>query len=262
MKTVKLLCASCQKPFEKERREYNRQVSKGRDKFFCCLACSHDSKRKYSHCESTCGMCGSTYVNHESPKKKTKFCSRECSAKFSQSFVTEAGRERISEKVKKAWLEGKYESLSGKQKELLKECPECKIEFETRRNGQVFCSRECARASSRKSGSKSSYKHACQFKFNLGDFPNEFDFSLIQQHGWYKPANRGNNLGGVSRDHRISIDFGYKNNIDPKIISHPANCELLLQKDNFSKKEACSISLEQLKLEIDEWDKRYPNKNT
>jgi len=86
------------------------------------------------------------------------------------------------------------------------------------------------------------YRADCAFKFNLKDFPDEFDFTLIETHGWYKAKNHGDNLNGVSRDHMISIRYGFDNKVDPKIISHPANCQLLRHTDNAKKQENCRIA--------------------
>ncbi len=101
------------------------------------------------------------------------------------------------------------------------------------------------------------YRLACKFNFNLKDFPNEFDFSLIEKHGWYKPANKGNNLYGVSRDHMISVRYGFDNNIDPKILSHPANCKLLPHAENHAKHTKNSITLEELEIKIITWNIKY-----
>jgi hypothetical protein len=53
----------------------------------------------------------------------------------------------------------------------------------------------------------------------------------------------------------ISIKFGYDNQIDSKIISHPANCHIMLAKDNFSKNNSSSITIEDLTNRINAWDK-------
>ena len=39
MSKIKLVCATCNKEFEKEKGEYNRKVKAGKDKFYCCLSC-------------------------------------------------------------------------------------------------------------------------------------------------------------------------------------------------------------------------------
>lgn len=101
------------------------------------------------------------------------------------------------------------------------------------------------------------YKSKCAFDFAISKYPDEFDIELIKQYGWYSAANRGNNMNGVSRDHMYSIAEGYKNHVDPSIISHPANCQLLLQRHNASKHSKCSITLNELLLKIKKWDEKY-----
>ena len=88
-------------------------------------------------------------------------------------------------------------------------------------------------------------------------YPEEFDFNLIEQYGWYKAKNRGNNPNGVSRDHIYSIEEGYKNLIDPYIISHPANCMLIQQRKNASKHIKSNISIERLIEKIKQWNEKY-----
>jgi len=80
---------------------------------------------------------------------------------------------------------------------------------------------------------------------------------LLKTHGWYSATNRGNNAGGVSRDHMISIRYGFDNNIPQEILSHPANCELLLQRKNVSKYYKCSITLDELIEKISKWESKY-----
>ena len=105
--------------------------------------------------------------------------------------------------------------------------------------------------------SKHYYKLQCQFNFALSDFPDEFDFDLIRKYGWYKAKNKGNNPNGVSRDHMYSVMEGYRNNVDPSIISHPANCRLIRHNDNISKLDGSTITLEQLLDRIEKWNKKY-----
>ena len=101
------------------------------------------------------------------------------------------------------------------------------------------------------------YRGECSFKFNLATYPDEFDFALVTQYGWYSAKNRGNNSGGVSRDHMVSVRYGFDNKVDPKIISHPANCALILHRDNTRKQMKCSITLRELMQRISEWDSKY-----
>lgn len=88
------------------------------------------------------------------------------------------------------------------------------------------------------------YRKKCQFSFSLDTYPEEFDFSLIEKYGWYKAKNNGDNPNGVSRDHMFSVKDGFLNKVDPKIISHPANCRLVLQHENAKKRNKSCITLE------------------
>jgi len=60
---------------------------------------------------------------------------------------------------------------------------------------------------------------------------------------------------GVSRDHVISVAYGFENNIDPLIIKHPANCQLLRHSDNSSKHIKCDMVIENLLEKINKWNK-------
>lgn len=97
------------------------------------------------------------------------------------------------------------------------------------------------------------YRQLCEFKFNVYHFPSKFDLSLVDNYGWYKAKNRGDNQNGVSRDHMYSIKEGFLNNVDPYYISHPANCRLMRHVDNNVKKTKSSITLEELMHRIETW---------
>ena len=57
---------------------------------------------------------------------------------------------------------------------------------------------------------------------------------------------RGRNHNDYQLDHKFSILEGYKQNIDPKIISSYVNLEIIPTYANTSKQESCSISKEEL----------------
>ena len=101
------------------------------------------------------------------------------------------------------------------------------------------------------------YKQETHFKFGLSDYPDEFDFSLIEKYGWYKPRNRGDNLGGVSRDHMLSVRDGFNRGINPKLLSHPANCQLMIHNENVSKNKKSILTYDELLERIDIWNKKY-----
>lgn len=127
------------------------------------------------------------------------------------------------------------------------------------RGRKKFCNRLCIEEfeKSKEKSTISMYRTACAFDFVLSDYPEEFDFDLIKKYGWYSPSNKKNNLGGISRDHIMSVAYGFQNNIDPAIISHPANCRLMIHSENISKSAKSDMSLEELLLKIKKWNNKY-----
>jgi hypothetical protein len=68
---------------------------------------------------------------------------------------------------------------------------------------------------------------------------------------WKHHQNKINPLGlergsKFELDHKFSITEGFKQNVDPKIIGHYSNLELLPKDDNRSKRIKCSVTLEEL----------------
>ena len=181
-------------------------------------------------------------------KRNNSFCNTSCSAIYNNA-------QKDYTKIKT----GPKKRLS---KLYIHICPNCKLEFSSIKKKQQYCSVRCSiinrNSNARlKRSALINYRADCSFKFNLKDFPLEFDFTLIEKYGWYKPKNRGNNLCGVSRDHMVSVKFGFDNSIDPNIISHPANCRLIRHSENVSKYSKNSITLEQLLNNIEKWDLKY-----
>lgn len=200
-----------------------------------------------------CDICGKTFQltlrESEWRKKKTFRCSSFCA--HSRSF-TEDSKKLKSQKAKSFY----------KNRYITKSCPFCGVSFTTTAGkDQKYCSKRCggkSKANRLVKTGREAYKDKCKFTFNLKDFPNEFDFNLLKELGMYAPNNAKNpNPGGLARDHRISIEYGWRHNIDPSIISHPANCRLITQNENERKHTKCEITLEQLLKEISIWDKKY-----
>ncbi len=123
----------------------------------------------------------------------------------------------------------------------------------------MFCNEQCYKAfyTEKRKHDVQLYRLDCAFKFNVSDYPEEFDLDLVQQHGWYSPKNKRNNPTGVSKDHRLSIRDGFRDRIDTEIMSHPANCRLLLHSDNKRKGRKSDITLEDLTLDIYNWNIKY-----
>jgi hypothetical protein len=67
-------------------------------------------------------------------------------------------------------------------------------------------------------------------------------------------------LAGVSRDHLYSVKDGFDNHVDPKLLAHPANCQLLVHngpRGNNQKNSHSEITLDQLLDRIAAWDAIY-----
>lgn len=187
------------------------------------------------------------------------FCSRSCSTSYSNKQrnynpkFTKEGLESIRLSNRERTINERIEYYSN-----IKRCKVCNKMLPFNKRFNTFCNIKCKNNFYENTKSEYElYKSRSKFKFNLLDYKDEFDFSLIEKYGWYKAKNRGDNLNGVSRDHMISIKDGFKMGIDPKIISHPANCELMRHSNNSSKCDKSSITIEQLKNKIKDWDKKY-----
>lgn len=191
-----------------------------------------------------------------------KFCSNSCSASYNNK------NREYSEEVKQKIRVGVLLSMgitdieTHRNASTEKKCGYCGRMFTTAKKHQKFCCQECSRRNRRLQEIKNKderdiYKSQTKFNFSLNAYPDEFDFSLIKENGWYQATNHGDNLHGISRDHMFSVDEGYKQNIDPYLISHPANCKLMKHEDNFKKKTECSITLNELKQRVNDWNKKY-----
>lgn len=107
------------------------------------------------------------------------------------------------------------------------------------------------------------YRARAAFKFNIYDFPDMFPLSMIEEHGWHSPPGRNGrnsnrNLNGVSRDHLYSVFDGFINQVNPDLLSHPANCGLVLHSENNRKKAKSSITLDELMTRIERWEETRP----
>jgi hypothetical protein len=257
MTKIILKCDNCEIEFLKEKKEYNRRIRSGNKKFYCCQSCaSIDTKTTHESIVRKCAWCqkdfdSTTHKNHK------KCCSKLCANRISHSFVD---NKKLSKTMREKFIRGEIkipsrEGLVSVDEVKPKVCPFCKTEFRAKTK---YCSRECVREMRRAHLPEyEKYKRECRFQFGIKNYPQEFDFSLIEKYGWYKPKNHGNNLGGVSRDHIMSVKWGFENKIDPKYIRHPANCQLLIHSDNISKGKKQSITLDILLERIRVWDSKY-----
>lgn len=97
-------------------------------------------------------------------------------------------------------------------------------------------------------------RHIYSFKFNIFEYSDIFDLDLLSSRGFYNNKPGKENLHGLVRDHKLSINDAIKNNYNSYYISHPLNCELMSQSDNAKKRSRSSITFEELKKLVDSWD--------
>lgn len=220
-----------------------------------------------------CDRCGCEFEIQEYeknfPTKEKYYCSESCAKSHKK---TEETKKKISESVK-AYARNKGMNI---RDNILKEdkiCLNCGNIFHTIKAKQIFCCNKCGAEYRVRQHYKTLldgcedvervklmqniYRKQCVFRFALKTYPNEFDFDLIKESGWYKAKNHGDNLKGISRDHMLSVNEGFRLKIDPYLISHPANCSLMPHSKNSSKHDGSSITLEELKERINAWEEKY-----
>lgn len=209
-------------------------------------------KFKVNYIPKKCCMCGAN-ISYE--KRNNFFCTSSCAASFNNSGRTD--NEITKNKKSKSlidWNKKQNRGLVG-----LRKCKNCNQSFEIKgSSGKIFCRTTCRINFNRKDLNEyQKFRLDTKFQFNVFDYPNEFDLYLILEFGMYKAKNRGDNPTGISRDHIFSIRDGFDNNIDPKLLSHPANCRLISQKENSIKHKKSIITIDELLKLINLWNIKY-----
>ena len=197
---------------------------------------------QYNLSPNTCKHCNSIL---DFDKKINKFCSQSCSATHNNTQLkgTRKGRKFSQTALDNIRNANLVRSVVAGDYCRIYRCRKCQKYHPSTEQKHLCCK-----------DSSTAYRPLCKFSFNLGDYPEEFDLSLIEKHGMFSPTK---NPTGVSRDHMVSIDYAFKHKIDPSIIRHPANCRIILQKDNSQKHTKSEISLDELLERISDWDIKY-----
>ena len=102
------------------------------------------------------------------------------------------------------------------------------------------------------------YYAECEFHFPNELLPYTKSSYLIGKYPWYNPHHPKEN--GLTKDHMISKSYGYWHKIDPYLISHPANCEIMLRNSNSSKNDSCSITIDELIEQVEWWNENIIHK--
>jgi predicted nucleic acid-binding Zn ribbon protein len=238
--TGKFCSLNCSSKFNSEQRKnqnYNNYLLHPK----LCLHCSNPISFKYKNINS--------------------FCSKSCAAIFNNNSK-DWSKIKTGPKPGLKIKDKKQKQIKSKNKEITFdiEGPFTKIYLCTCKiTGMKWYSKTIKTIHPSAINSKKLYSYQCRFNFSISKYPKWFSkaSSLIKLYGWYSAANRGNNLNGCSRDHLYSILDGYKNKVDPKILSHPANCEIKSHKENQKKKSKSSITLDELLVRIKLFEESY-----
>lgn len=225
------------------------------------------SEQEYLLNPVKCKNCGNI-IPFEKAYDGVCFCSHSCSATLNNKKrkgikhnLSDEGREVLVNSAYKNFLFN-MKDFYLKKKSIYYEnpnrCLNCNNILEYELRNRIYCNIECKNEYYVKNKNDFDlYKTLTKFKFNLKDFNDEFNFNLIEKYGWYKAKNNGDNEYGVSRDHMFSVKEGFRRLINPLLLSHPANCELIVNKNNQSKNDKCSINLNELLEKIKNFDDTY-----
>ncbi len=246
-------CSTCCDSLPRLKRDIATDLRLGRSSWRC-------KKCRSSTVVHLC-ICKHCHLQFQAPTKDYKFCGHSCAAKYinPSRLLTRKARKRVIQTLRK-FSQARSEKLKLEPKVIPpRPCKHCKCSFVSSGKTSTFCSVPCWKEFHRlRKPAWRIYSEQCAFKFNVYDYPDYFDIELLNRYGWYSPSNKNNNLNGVSRDHCISVKWGFDNGIDPKLISHPANCRLVRHTDNQLKSFKCSITPDLLKQQIDRFHEQYP----
>jgi len=202
------------------------------------LCNKHNLKSKFNELKSeliNCLECDLPFNGNI--KEKRKFCSKSCSVTFNNKvrIITEDTKIKTSntlksknKKVIKIRLCKNCNNVVGYKKII---CDTCRVDY------------------------YEYYRPSSNFDFSINIYKDKFDLSLVEKYGWYSPSNKGNNLNGVSKDHLFSVKDGFINKVSIDVIKHPANCRLMIHRDNQVKNSKSIITLDELLKRIEEWNK-------
>ena len=117
MKHIEIKCSGCENFFNKQLKEYTRQIKKGNSNFYCTPLCSsnHIFKKRKIHCsiERECLFCKQKFLS-TTHKRHKKCCNKLCANKYAYLFVN---KNKISNSMKKAWIRGDFSSLDKRNRD-------------------------------------------------------------------------------------------------------------------------------------------------
>jgi hypothetical protein len=252
---VELKCNYCSKIYTKTKHHIQRNFYKTN---FCTLSCANLSKIK-PETKVSCEVCKKD-VYRKKIYSENIFCSHTCSAKFSNKNRKRNTPEMIKSKASiRAKLA--YDIRNKIKEEMVWGPYSCLFIVKCAHSGELFASRSKRKYSPKNAHLYSDNQRALYiFRFNIFNHKDLFDWDFIKKHGWYSTHRKRNgqttkaNPGGVSRDHRVSVNEAIRNNYDPFYIKHPLNCEIMLHRENSAKKTRSSMSYEDLIKKVDAYE--------
>jgi hypothetical protein len=273
------ICNNCGKEITDKRKisKIDYEKKNGSKNCFCDNECFKEHRKKTSWKKCKCCLCGKEFIRKVREINGNTFCSHSCSAKVTNK--ERKGKYKVINKIQKRVCKcgAKFES-----NRYYKKCTSCRIK-ESKNNSLIingkcetiskcnicgekyiysttknrYCSDKCKKKYLKEKMKYAQYRELCEFGFGIRTYIDEFDYDIVKKYGWYCTDKGKENYGGVSRDHIYSVMDGFKNKISPEIISHPANCQLIRQKDNSSKYDKSEITIDKLNEKIKYWNEKY-----
>jgi hypothetical protein len=281
---MKLSCSQCDRTFVSAHALAGHQrmhgLSQGNTKKTrcCCIFTRHETAvqylEQYQKNLCPCTQCGRLF---KPSSDRRSFCSRSCATTYTnrqrgpRSQIT---REKISKTIKgknksnamtqigyKESKESKNDTIPSAESRkkvwgaysqiFVCVCRHCHARFVSRKKKQYCQSHRYLYSDSNKLGYK--------FTFNIYHYPDLFDLSLLQKVGWFAPRGLSGkwNPDGLSRDHKVSVNESIRNNYDSYYITHPLNCELMPHHENNTKKTKSSLTYDELKKLVDDYESTY-----
>lgn len=258
---ITLTCDACQANIQRIAKYVKYMVKNGQKQAFCSNKCQASLTRKIYN--KTCPCCEIEYSTSE---KDGKFCSKSCSNKFRKH--TQETKDKISNKLKgrtsilnnsksKKPTKLLYKNILKKQKtepaklEICSlftcKCKKCNF-IGSYRKQRKYCS-NCESCYSENGRSK------YVFTFNVYNYPDLFDLTLLYTIGWRVTKGKNKNVYGISRDHKVSVHEAIINDYDPYYIKHPLNCQLMTHIENQNKGTSSSLTYQELIKLVDDYDK-------
>lgn len=212
-------------------------------------------KENYLKNPKKCKNCN-TIISFE--KKRLNYCNHSCAASSTNKFklgiktnISDIGLKNILDATKNRFKTDEYYDNPNK-------CKNCDSILMFQKRNRIFCDAKCKKIWVNKDKEEYEiYYLLSKFNFELKKYDDYFDFNIIRKYGWYKAKNHGDNMNGVSRDHKFSVKEGFRRLINPLLLAHPANCELITNRHNQSKYDGCSITIEELLDRIARFDLKY-----